>query len=206
MLGFTEVSCRLAGLHGPGKVPGLQPRRLVSGQFAIIRDSGHSYQSAATLHEIYPQSSRSALSNATMREREGMLVNIDMFSIRRRVRVFAVLFLAMLGLAGWARAQESGARERIYVVTHVDVTPDNAAAGTKLLQQYAAETRKEKGVVRVEAFVQVSRINHFTLVEVWQTRQALDVHEGAAHTKQFREQIQPMLGSPYDERLHQLVE
>jgi quinol monooxygenase YgiN len=135
-----------------------------------------------------------------------MLVNIDMFSIRRRVRVFAVLFLATLGLAGWARAQEPGAHERIYVVTHVDVTPDNAAAGTKLLQQYAAESRKEKGAVRVEAFVQVSRINHFTLVEVWQTRQALDAHEGSAHTKQFREQIQPMLGSPYDERLHQVIE
>ncbi len=135
-----------------------------------------------------------------------MSVNADVFSVRRRFRVYAVLFLAALGLAGWAHAQEPGARERVYVVAHVDFTPPNLAAGTKVLLQYAAETRKEKGAVRVEALVQSSRLNHFTLVEVWQNREALDAHEGAAHTKQFREQISPMLGSPYDERLHQSIE
>jgi quinol monooxygenase YgiN len=107
-----------------------------------------------------------------------------------------------VGLAGWARAQESGARERIYAVTHVDVLPTEAAAGTKLLQQYVVESRKDKGAVRVEAYIQVSRINHFTLVEVWENRQALEAHEAAAHTKKFREQMDPLLGSPYDERLH----
>jgi len=58
----------------------------------------------------------------------------------------------------------------------------------------------------VEAYIQVSRINHLTLVEVWENRQALEAHEGAAHTKKFREQIDSMLGSPYDERLHTIAE
>lgn len=118
----------------------------------------------------------------------------------------ALLLLTAFGLAWRATAQEPGTRDRIYVVTHVDVVPTDAAAGSKLLQQYVADSRKEKGAIRVEAYVQVSRINHFSLVEVWQNQQAYDAHEGAAHTKQFREQIQPMLGSPFDERLHQIIE
>jgi quinol monooxygenase YgiN len=135
-----------------------------------------------------------------------MSLNTEVLSVRRRFRVCAVLFLAALGLAGWVSAQESGARDRIYVVTHVDVVPTEAAAGTKLLKQYVAETQKDKGAVRVEAYIQISRVNHFTLIEVWQNRPAFDAHEAAAHTKQFRAQIEPLLGSPYDELLHTIAE
>ncbi len=135
-----------------------------------------------------------------------MSVNTNALSVRRKFHACAVLFLATLGLAGWARAQEPKTSDKIYVVTHVDVLPTEAAAGAKLLHEYAAESRKEKGAVRVEVYVQVSRINHFTLVEVWQNRQALEAHEAAAQTKRFRQQIDPLLGSPYDERLHTMGE
>lgn len=128
--------------------------------------------------------------------------NTDARSIRRRLQVSAILSLALLSLVGAARAQEPGMHDKIYVVSHVDVLPTEAAAGTKLLKQYAEESRKDKGAVRVEFYIQVSRINHFSVVEVWENRQALDAHEAAPHTKKFREQIDPMLGSPYDERLH----
>jgi quinol monooxygenase YgiN len=127
-------------------------------------------------------------------------------SIRYRAQVCAMVLLALLGLAGKAFAQEPGAREKIYVVTHVDVVPNEAAAGTKLLKQYVEDSRKDKGAVRVEAYIQISRVNHFSVVEVWENRQALDAHEASAHTKKFREQIDPLLGSPYDERLHTMAE
>lgn len=90
-------------------------------------------------------------------------------------------------------------------MTHVDTLPGNAPA-SKLLQQYVSDTKKDKGAVRIELYVQVSRANHFSLVEVWENQQAYDAHVAAAHTRQFREQIQPMLGSPFDERLHQILE
>jgi quinol monooxygenase YgiN len=135
-----------------------------------------------------------------------MSLTTDVHSSRHRFQVCAILFLALLGLAGRARAQEPGAREKIYVVTHVDVVPTEAAAGTKLLKQYAEESRKDKGAVRVEVYIQISRINHFSVVEVWENRQALDAHESAPHTKKFREQIDPLLGSPYDERLHTIAQ
>jgi hypothetical protein len=102
-----------------------------------------------------------------------MSVKTDVHWVRRWFWVCAFLFLAAVGLAGWARAQESGARDRIYAVTHVDILPTDAAAGTKLVQQYVMDS---------------------------------EAHEGAAHTKKFREQIDPMLGSPYDERLHTIAE
>ena len=118
------------------------------------------------------------------------------------LRACAVLLLASCGFAAWALAQEPAAHDRIYVVTHVDIIPPQAAAGTKLVQQYVVDTRKDKGLVRVEAGAEIARTNHISIVEVWQNQKAFDEHVAAAHTRQFRQQIDPTLGSPYDERLH----
>jgi quinol monooxygenase YgiN len=122
------------------------------------------------------------------------------------LRMWAVLVLVCCGLAGQALAQEPGSRDRIYVVTHADLLGPNMAAGKKLLQQYVADSRKEKGCVRIEVYEQISRLNHHMIVEVWESQQAFDAHIAAAHTVQFRQQIDPMLGSPYDERLHHILE
>jgi quinol monooxygenase YgiN len=122
------------------------------------------------------------------------------------LRMAVVVLLASCSLGGRALAQDSGAHDRIYVVTHVDIVPPNTAAGTKLVQQYVADSRKDKGIVQIEASAQISRVNHISIVEVWQNQKAFDEHVAAAHTRQFRQQIDPMLGSPYDERLHLLLE
>ena len=126
----------------------------------------------------------------------------------RRVffQMWVLLALACCGLAAPAKAQEPAAHDRIYAVTHVDILPTSTAAGTKLLQQYVADSKKDKGAVRIEVYAQVSRLNHLTLVEVWQNQKAYDEHVAAEHTRQFRQQIDPMLGSPYDERLHNILE
>jgi quinol monooxygenase YgiN len=84
----------------------------------------------------------------------------------------------------------------------VDIVPPNTAAGTKLVQQYLVDSRKDKGLVRIEAGAQISRVNHISMFEVWENQKAFDEHIAAAHTKEFRRQIDPILGSPYDERLH----
>jgi len=39
-------------------------------------------------------------------------------------------------------------------------------------------------------------------VEVWQSREAFEAHDASPHTRAYREKLQPMLGSPFDERLH----
>jgi quinol monooxygenase YgiN len=130
-----------------------------------------------------------------------MLSNIKV-SRRPLMQLCVVLLLAYGIFAGWALAQDAGGHDKIYVVTHVDFAPPNADAGTKSVKQYLADSRKDKGFVSIEAGAQISRVNHISIVEVWQNQKAFDEHVAAAHTKEFRRQIDPMLGSPYDERLH----
>jgi quinol monooxygenase YgiN len=141
------------------------------------------------------------------REVEEMPIQSKVNAPRRPLlRMGAVLMLVSCGLAGRALAQEPAAHDMIYVVAHVDIIPPETAAGTKLVQQYVGDTRKDKGVVRVEAGSEISRGNHISIVEVWQNQKAFDEHVAAAHTRQFRQQIDPKLGSPYDERLHHSLE
>ncbi|PWT97064.1 MAG: hypothetical protein C5B51_32080 [Terriglobia bacterium] len=112
-----------------------------------------------------------------------------------------LLAAALLGAALTAPAQQPAARQ-LYVVTYVDVFPNFAADTNKLLVQMASDSRKDPGSVRFEVLRDVERANHFTIVEVWQSKQAYDAHLMLDHTKQFREKIQPYLGSPFDERLY----
>lgn len=99
-----------------------------------------------------------------------------------------------------------GQDAKLYVVTHVDLTPNYLAEGNKLLVEFASDSHKDKGVVRFELLDDVSRKNHFTIVSVWENQAAFDAHLQASHTKQFREKLQPMLGSPFDERLHSILQ
>lgn len=112
------------------------------------------------------------------------------------------LVLALIGLAWLRPAAAQSPNQNVYVVSHIDVMPDFAAATSKLLQQYEAESRKDPGAVRFEVMVQDGRPNHFTIVGVWRTRQAFEAHTALAHTRLFREKLHPYLGSPFDERLH----
>jgi quinol monooxygenase YgiN len=95
---------------------------------------------------------------------------------------------------------------RIYVVTHIDVSPNYAADTAKALKQYAEDSRHDKGTVRFELLGEPSRKNHFTIVSVWETQAAFEAHLAADHTTEFRGKLQPMLGSPFDERLHALLQ
>jgi quinol monooxygenase YgiN len=94
----------------------------------------------------------------------------------------------------------------IYVVSHVDLAPDALAADKSALQQYVADSRKDAGLLRMELLQQSDRPNHFTIVSVWTDKGSFDAHLSAAHTRDFRAKIQAGLGSPFDERLHNLVE
>jgi len=94
---------------------------------------------------------------------------------------------------------------KLYVVTHIDVTPNYTADATKILTAYAADSRRDKGVVRFD-LLQEPRKNHFITVSVWENQAAFDAHVEAAHTKEFRTKLQPMLGSPFDERLSTILQ
>jgi quinol monooxygenase YgiN len=115
------------------------------------------------------------------------------------MRKLALLLALVAGLA-------FGQNGRLYVVTYVDVYPDFAAKTSEALTQVVAASKKDTGFVRFEFMRDVSRPNHFAIVEVWQSRQAYEAHLTQTHVKKFRETIQPWMGSPFDERLYNLVE
>jgi quinol monooxygenase YgiN len=113
------------------------------------------------------------------------------------MRRFA-LTLAMLLGAALACAQTA----QLYVVTYVDVYPNFAADAVKLLTQFRDASLKDEGAVRFEVLRDVGRPNHMAIVEVWSSRQAYEAHRMQPHSRDFREKLQPMLGSPFDERLY----
>jgi quinol monooxygenase YgiN len=126
-----------------------------------------------------------------------------MNSMNRVLSTVVVMLLAALPFAGSIRAQKAG--EKVYVVTHVDLTPNFAVEGAKALQLYVADSRKDPGMIRMELLQDNARTNHFTVVSVWENSKAFEAHEETEHSKRLREKIQPMLGSPFDERLHRMM-
>jgi quinol monooxygenase YgiN len=93
-----------------------------------------------------------------------------------------------------------------FVVTHVDVPPPSRADCEVLLRQLAEGSRKDEGNIRFDVYQQTNRPNHFTVVEIWKDENARDAHVLAAHTKQFREKLGPMLGALYDDRFYKALD
>jgi quinol monooxygenase YgiN len=92
----------------------------------------------------------------------------------------------------------------ITVVSHVDTAPGGQVPG--LLKRLAEASRQDEGNVRFDVLQHTMRANHFTVIETWQSQKALDGHAAAAHTRQYRDELQPMTGSPLDERVYRVVE
>jgi quinol monooxygenase YgiN len=98
-----------------------------------------------------------------------------------------------------------GSNEAIHVVTHVDTFGGQADA-PGLLTRLAEASRKEQGCLRFDVLQHTMRANHFTVLEIWENQKALDAHAAAPHTKAYRDGLQPMSGSPLDERLYKAVD
>jgi quinol monooxygenase YgiN len=92
----------------------------------------------------------------------------------------------------------------VSVIAHVDVSPDPRVA--PMLVRLAAVARAEAGNIRFDVMQHTMRANHFTIVETWQSQEALDAHVADPHTRQYRDELQPLTGSPLDERVYTAVE
>jgi len=100
--------------------------------------------------------------------------------------------------------QPPSGRQIVYVISHVDVTPNPQVP--VLLRQLAEASRKEPGNLRFDVLLHTMRGNHFTVIEAWRNQQALDAHVAAAQTKQYRDTLQPLTGSPLDERTFRIAD
>lgn len=119
--------------------------------------------------------------------------------------VFAIAIHAQPpGPSAGAQAPPTGP---VYVVTHVDIIggAQGVADAIRLMHDFQAASLKDSGAVRFEVLQQDARLNHFVMSEVWQSREAYDAHNALEHARKFRERIGPMLGSPFDVRLHRML-
>jgi quinol monooxygenase YgiN len=101
--------------------------------------------------------------------------------------------------------QSDNRANAIYVVTHVDVIPSGKDDCLHLLEAMRTDTRSEPGNIAYDVLQQANRGNHFTVVEEWTNRKALDAHAIAAHTRAFREKLLPLAGALFDERFYKAL-
>ena len=105
-----------------------------------------------------------------------------------------------------APARTAAGRNAVVVVSHVDIGGGGQVDVPTMLRKLAEASRVEPGNLRFDVTQHTARANHFTVVEVWVDQQALDRHAAAAHTKQYRDDVQPVAGSPLDERAYRRIE
>jgi quinol monooxygenase YgiN len=91
-----------------------------------------------------------------------------------------------------------------YVVTHVDVIPPRAADAVTLLSKMAEASRNDAGNGRLEVLQQLNRPNHFSVVEIWSNRKIFESHAATPAIIAFRNELQPMAGALYDQRLYKV--
>jgi quinol monooxygenase YgiN len=111
------------------------------------------------------------------------------------IDVVPVAAPALVAPAGTSLA----AKDAIHVLTHVDVTGQFKDEAIVMMKKLAADSRRE-------VWQQNNRLNHFTVVEVWKDQAALDAHNLAAGTREFREKLGGMMGALYDDRRYRTLE
>lgn len=95
--------------------------------------------------------------------------------------------------------------DAIFVVTHVDVIPPGKDDCIAALKAMSTDTANDSGNISYQVLQQANRANHFTVVEAWTDRNALDDHAQAAHTRAFRQKLSPIAGALYDERIYKAL-
>src|SRR5579871_1872835 len=116
--------------------------------------------------------------------------------MRTTLRFLLALIPLCLFAAAPARAQEG----TIYVVRYIETAPGAEAKVASLLEQLAAESRKEAGNDRFEILQRAAPANQFATFEIWRDKAAQDTHMMAAHTTAFLDGIAGLLLAPIDDR------
>src|SRR6516225_9775466 len=96
----------------------------------------------------------------------------SMQPLRRLLSIAVLTICALTAAAAISEARPQGSEMKspapLYVATFVDLMPQNKEPGTKAIKDYVTATRREPGIVRIEAIAQVGgRDNHLVIFEVW---------------------------------------
>jgi quinol monooxygenase YgiN len=93
----------------------------------------------------------------------------------------------------------------IMVLTHVDVVPTQVEPGTAKVKAFVEEGRSAPGNLRFDDVVQANRKNHFTVIEGWKSQADKNAWISSKTARSFREELQPIGGALYDERVYRVL-
>ena len=89
----------------------------------------------------------------------------------------------------------------VFILSHLDVTPNMLPRLMEIMKPLSEGSAKEAGMQTYQILRQTAGAgNHFRLFEVWNNDRVFDAHNLAAHTRDFRKELYPLLGTPYDQR------
>jgi len=114
--------------------------------------------------------------------------------------IYAILAMTLVPLVATpsARAQSD---PTIHMISYIDAAPAAKDQATALLRPLAEASRKDAGNLLFQILQRTAPAHQFVILATWKDQQALDAHNTAAHGKQFRSQVDPLLIAPIDDRL-----
>lgn len=109
--------------------------------------------------------------------------------------------LALLALL-LAMTQATNAQDGapVFTVAYIEIKPSAADQAIDLIRTYAEQSESMAGNLRFQILQRSGRPNHFAILDAWTDRQSQDEHAASAYTRSFRDSLQALLYSPYDER------
>ena len=124
--------------------------------------------------------------------------------VRSELRRLSPILLLVLLLSppSVASAQLQKNPDALYAVVHIDLDSSRTPEGLALVEHYVAACLQTAGNLSMQLLQERGRPNHLTLIEGWRSEASYTTHLQSTDTKTFRSRIQPLLGSPFDERLH----
>ena len=90
-------------------------------------------------------------------------------------------------------------------LTHVDVIPTQLEPGTAKVKAFVEAGRAAPGNLRFDDVVQANRKNHFTVIEAWKSQADKNAWVSGKTARTFREELQPIGGALYDERVFRVL-
>jgi quinol monooxygenase YgiN len=125
--------------------------------------------------------------------------------MHRCVAAITVILAALLGPSRTMLAQDAAQTappQNVYVITYIEVAPASASAARQLIVDHGLDARKASGAIQIDALQRIDHINHFALVEQWQSANARQAYASSDTATKFRKTLGPLQSAAYDERVH----
>lgn len=90
----------------------------------------------------------------------------------------------------------------VYVVTYVDVMPNETNSGAALLRRYRDASRKEDSNLHTTVLQEIARPNRFAILEIWKDKAASDAHDKASSSSELSGTLKGIGNAPFDRRLN----